>query len=141
MRAAGQGSSNLVLSLKVPSSTAVGPWFCRRAQRPCSVSSLKRNWDPAPGFLDGSPLVSASPPFPISSCLNLLFGIKGRSGKLSLFPADRKVGTHMNDSYLGGPHRVPSVLSASPWMVHLLWSMSLHPHCHPKSIVYRRAPS
>ena len=56
----GQCSRNPVLSLKLPSSPRVGPWFCRKAQKYPYVYSLRRNQDPAPSlyycFLTAPPL-------------------------------------------------------------------------------------
>ena len=53
-------SRDPVLSLKLPSSPRVGPWFCRKAQKYPYVYSLRRNQDPAPSlyycFLTAPPL-------------------------------------------------------------------------------------
>ena len=82
-------SRNLVLSLKLPSSTWVGGGLSsyRRTQRSCYVYSLRRNQNPAPRlhycFLTASPLFLHPLPSLMSRCLNQLFGIQGRSSWLN----------------------------------------------------------
>ena len=83
--ATGWCSRNLELSLKLPSSTWVGPQSCR-TQRHCYAYFLSRNKGPVPRLYHH---LIPPPLFPyrlhslISNCLNLSFGTQGRSRRLN----------------------------------------------------------
>ena len=94
----GRCSKNLVLSLKLPSSTWVGLYFLlKNSKMYCYYISLDEKlglcFIRALLFLDCSSFVSAFPHFPISNCLNWPFGTQGRSRRLKPFSYKQETGT------------------------------------------------
>ena len=89
-----QCSRNLMLSLKVPSSSLVS---AGKIQRYCYVYPLRRIQDPtlivAPSFLTAPPLFLPSLTSMISSCLKLPCGTQGGSGQTKPFPYKWATGT------------------------------------------------
>ena len=89
-------SRNLVLSLKLPSSTWVGTLVLQNSKIVLCVSLEE---EPGPGpvlhycFLAAPPLCLHSLTSLISKSLNLLFGIQEDLGCWNLYPANKKPGT------------------------------------------------
>ena len=99
-----------------------GPSSCQRTQRcvsDCYVYPLGRSRDQVPSlqycfFLHSLPSL-------ISDCLNLPFGIQGRSRRLKPFSYKQEIGDTERLSCLGGSHRV--LLGFSPPFSLLLLSL------------------
>ena len=76
-----------------------GLWFCRRARGCCSVCPLRLNRETCPQaallFLDGSSLVSASPPSPDQRLLEpaLRSSAEILEAEGGLYPQNKKLGT------------------------------------------------
>ena len=95
----GQCSRNLVLSLKLPSSTWVGALVPTENSKVLLCIFLRRNQDPAPQlhylFLDCSSFVSAFPSFPDKQLFESVLwnSWKVKEAEWILFPTNKKWGT------------------------------------------------